>query len=330
MVSRGLRGARSALAPTNARPRSRRGFWDRRIGGAGSLHHDLHGILIGHSVTADMVAALSGNTFHGGPPSPLLRQQQSHCRTQRQLVLGGLGLLPPLLGSTKEVVQPPPPSRSPPLAVAVVAPAPAPAGCVHPTPSPACGARRAPPPPPLPHPGHTRLPAGLAKLPPQLQNLPLPHHCLLLLLELGPVMLQPIHDLGSVGDGGDNRESGARAQGLSGPPPALSLGALRTADARVRVVVRVVRDHLHRPQLFGVHPGLHLRMGANQELQMVHMRLHAIPQPRNPGDRGGTPYRTNCPSSTPYLLRTAHCNLQCPPPPAGTGRLTARGATPPP
>ena len=44
--------------------------------------------------------------FQTGPPARLLRQQQSHCRTHRgQLAPGGVCLLPPFLGSTKEVLQ---------------------------------------------------------------------------------------------------------------------------------------------------------------------------------------------------------------------------------
>ena len=41
--------------------------------------------------------------FKGGPPARLLRQQRSHCRTQRgQLAPGGLCLLRLGLGSTKQ------------------------------------------------------------------------------------------------------------------------------------------------------------------------------------------------------------------------------------
>ena len=44
--------------------------------------------------------------FQSGPPARLLRRQQSHCGTHRgQLALVSLCLLPPFLGSTKDVLQ---------------------------------------------------------------------------------------------------------------------------------------------------------------------------------------------------------------------------------
>ena len=67
-------------------------------------------------------------------------------------------------------------------------------------------------------PGPLGILLGILQLPPQLQNLPLSHHCSLLPLGMGLLQLQPNRHLGSGGEGGDTGERRARPLGLAGPP----------------------------------------------------------------------------------------------------------------
>ena len=106
-VQRGPLLATPGVAPLLPRTGSRRGFGDGDIGGAGNLHHGLRGIPRGHIVMGCQCLPIVGqDIFQTGPSPGGCDKSESYCRTHRTHVApGGLRLLPPSLGSIKEVLQ---------------------------------------------------------------------------------------------------------------------------------------------------------------------------------------------------------------------------------